>query len=153
VKYKVAFFLAEVVRYSARDSIVYFSLLGDDMKVAERLLVFVLLLGYTLGCMNFAVAQDAHTQKTVVVRAGRLLDVKSGKVLSDQTIIIHGDRIASVGALGDQKLPPDATVIDLSNATVLPGLIDAHTHLTFTTNFGYSRLGISIPREALNGVA
>ncbi|MGA9355788.1 MAG: amidohydrolase family protein [Terriglobales bacterium] len=121
------------------------------MKVAERLLVFVLLLGYTLGCMNFAVAQDAHTQKTVVVRAGRLLDVKSGKVLSDQTIIIHGDRIASVGALGDQKLPPDATVIDLSNATVLPGLIDAHTHLTFTTNFGYSRLGISIPREALNG--
>jgi len=87
----------------------------------------------------------------VVVRAGRLLDVKSGKMLSNQTIIIHGDRITSVGTAADQALPADAAVIDLSNATVLPGLIDAHTHLTFTTNFGYSRLGISIPREALTG--
>jgi imidazolonepropionase-like amidohydrolase len=42
-------------------------------------------------------------------------------------------------------------VVDLPNATVLPGLIDAHTHLTFTTNFGYSQLGISVPREALYG--
>jgi imidazolonepropionase-like amidohydrolase len=72
-------------------------------------------------------------------------------MLSNQTIIIHGDRIASVGTVTDQTLPADATVIDLSNATVLPGLIDAHTHLTFTTNFGYSALGISIPREALTG--
>ena len=115
------------------------------MKVGRLLFVFL------LGCVSFAWAQDAHPAKTVVVRAGRLLDVKSGKMLSNQTVIIHGDRIASVGALGDQKLPADATVIDLSNATVLPGLIDAHTHLTFTTNFGFSRLGISIPREALNG--
>jgi imidazolonepropionase-like amidohydrolase len=72
-------------------------------------------------------------------------------MLSNQTIIIHGDKIASVGTVTDQLVPTDATVIDLSNATVLPGLIDAHTHLTFTTNFGYSRLGISIPREALTG--
>jgi imidazolonepropionase-like amidohydrolase len=117
------------------------------MRVGGRLLVFVLM----LGCVNFALAQDAHPSKTVVVRAGRLLDVKSGKMLSNQTIIIHGDRIASVGTVTDQTLPADATVIDLSNATVLPGLIDAHTHLTFTTNFGYSALGISIPREALTG--
>jgi len=47
--------------------------------------------------------------------------------------------------------PQDATVIDLPNATVLPGLIDAHTHITFNPNFGYSALGISIPREALTG--
>jgi imidazolonepropionase-like amidohydrolase len=149
LKYEVAFPLAKVVRYSARDSFCIFSP-GDDMKVG-RLLVFVFLLGCALGCLNFAFAQDAHPSKTVVVRAGRLLDVKSGKMLSNQTIIIHGDRIASVGAPGDQKLPDDATVINLSNATVLPGLIDAHTHLTFTTNFGFSRLGVSIPREALNG--
>jgi imidazolonepropionase-like amidohydrolase len=131
------------------------------MKVGGRFLVFVFLLGCAFGCVNFAWAQDAHLQdahlqdahpaKTVVVRAGRLLDVKSGKMLSNQTIIIHGDRITSVGTAADQALPADAAVIDLSNATVLPGLIDAHTHLTFTTNFGYSRLGISIPREALTG--
>jgi imidazolonepropionase-like amidohydrolase len=131
------------------------------MKVGGRFLVFVFLLGCAFGCVNFAWAQDAHLQdahlqdahpaKTVVVRAGRLLDVKSGKMLSNQTIIIHGDKIASVGTVTDQLVPTDATVIDLSNATVLPGLIDAHTHLTFTTNFGYSRLGISIPREALTG--
>jgi imidazolonepropionase-like amidohydrolase len=131
------------------------------MKVGGRFLVSVFLLGCAFGCVNFAWAQDAHLQdahlqdahpaKTVVVRAGRLLDVKSGKMLSNQTIIIHGDKIASVGTVTDQLVPTDATVIDLSNATVLPGLIDAHTHLTFTTNFGYSRLGISIPREALTG--
>jgi imidazolonepropionase-like amidohydrolase len=117
------------------------------MKFGRRLLVFV----FVLGCVNFSLAQDGHPSKTVVVRAGHLLDVKSGKMLSHQTIVIRGDKISSVGDFTNQTVPPDATVIDLSNATVLPGLIDAHTHLTFATNFGYSTLGISIPREALTG--
>ena len=82
---------------------------------------------------------------------GDLLDVKTGKTLTGQTIMIQGDKITGVGAIGDQKVPADATVIDLPNATVLPGLIDAHTHITFNPNFGYSALGISIPREALIG--
>ena len=106
---------------------------------------------FLLGCANFSLAQDGHPSKTVVVRAGHLLDVKTGRMLSNQTILIQGDKIAGVGDASHQIVPADATVIDLSNATVLPGLIDAHTHLTFTTNFGYSRLGISIPREALTG--
>jgi imidazolonepropionase-like amidohydrolase len=110
-----------------------------------------------LACLLVMVMMSAvpcawgQAAKTVVIRAGHLLDVKSGKMLSNQTIIIHGDKIANVGAITDQLLPTDATVIDLSNATVLPGLIDAHTHLTMTTNFGYSALGVSIPREALYG--
>jgi imidazolonepropionase-like amidohydrolase len=78
-----------------------------------------------------------------------MLDVKSGKTLTGQTIVIQGDKIATVGAAA--QVPADATVIDLPNATILPGLIDAHTHITFTPNFGYSRLGISVPREALTG--
>ena len=89
--------------------------------------------------------ENSARNRTVVVRAGHLLDVKTGKPLTNQTIIIKGDKIEQVGA-GDQAIPKEATVIDLSNATVLPGLIDAHTHITFTPNFGYSRLGISVPR-------
>src|SRR5271169_7150509 len=94
-------------------------------------------------------AQSAPAPKTVVVRAGHLLDVKTGRTLSNQTIVIHGDKIASVGS--DAQVPAEAQVVDLSNATVLPGLIDAHTHITYTPNFGYSRLGVSVPRQALNG--
>src|SRR5262249_59764010 len=77
------------------------------------------------------------------------LDVKSGKTLTGQTIVVQNGKIVGVGA--DLKAPVDAVVIDLPNATVLPGLIDAHTHITFNPNFGYSSLGISIPREALTG--
>jgi imidazolonepropionase-like amidohydrolase len=87
----------------------------------------------------------------VVVRAGRLLDVKTGNTLQNQAIVIEGDKIVSVGPAGSVKAAPDAIVVDLPNATVLPGLIDAHTHITFNPSFGYETLGISIPREALVG--
>jgi imidazolonepropionase-like amidohydrolase len=95
-----------------------------------------------------AVAQQS-TQR-VVIRAGHLLDVKSGKMLSDQAIVIEGDNIVGVGPASATPAA-DATTISLPNATVLPGLIDAHTHLTFNPSFGYETLGISIPREALIG--
>jgi len=94
-------------------------------------------------------AASSSAPKRVVIRAGKLLDVKTGKALSDQAIVIEGDKIVSVGAAS--SAPSDATVIKLSNATVLPGLIDAHTHLTFNPTFGYEMLGISVPREALIG--
>jgi len=98
---------------------------------------------------TFAWAQAPDNGKTVVIHAGRLLDVKTGKTLTNQTIVIQGDKIARVGA--DTQAPSGVTNIDLPNATVLPGLIDAHTHVTFNPNFGYSQLGISVPREALIG--
>jgi imidazolonepropionase-like amidohydrolase len=118
------------------------------MKLGRALFALVVL----FSCLSFCGAQvvvAAPVSKTVVVRAGHLLDVKTGKTLTNQTIVIQGDKIVSAGA--DAQLPTGAQLIDLSNATVLPGLIDAHTHITMTTNFGYSTLGISIPREALNG--
>ena len=117
------------------------------MKLNQWWTAFVLIF-LSIG-MAWAQPPAPQTPKTVVIRAGRLLDVKTGKTLTNQTILIQGDRIASVG--GGTPVPADATVIDLSNATVLPGLIDAHTHITFTPNFGYSRLAISVPREALTG--
>ena len=96
------------------------------MKLYRWTFVFALLgLVVSLGW-----AQTAAPVKTVVLRAGRMLDVKSGKTLTGQTIVIQGDKIATVGAAA--QVPADATVIDLPNATILPGLIDAHTHITFT---------------------
>jgi imidazolonepropionase-like amidohydrolase len=115
------------------------------MKLSRYLFAFMVSL-FSITC---SWAQAAPASKTVVVRAGHLLDVKTGKTLSNQAIVIQGDKISSVGS--DAQIPAGAQVVDLSNATVLPGLIDAHTHLTMTTNFGYSALAISIPREALDG--
>jgi len=65
----------------------------------------------------------------VAIRAGRLFDSKSGAMLKDQVILIKGDRITAAGAADHTPIPPGALVIDLSHATVLPGLIDRHVHL------------------------
>ena len=89
--------------------------------------------------------------KRVIVRAGKLLDVKTGRMLSDQAVVIEAGKIVSVGPSADAKASASDTVVDLSRATVLPGLIDSHTHLTGNTQFGYDQLAISIPREALIG--
>jgi imidazolonepropionase-like amidohydrolase len=101
---------------------------------------------------GFAVAQSTPTPHHLVIRPGHVLDVKTGNTLSGQAIVIEDDKIVSVGPAADAKLAPGTESIDLPNATVLPGLIDAHTHLTFDTNqIGYPALGISVPREALTG--
>lgn len=95
-------------------------------------------------------AQTEASARRVVVRAGHVLDVKSGKMLADQAIVIEGDKVVSVGPASSAQTS-GATIIDLPNATVLPGLIDAHTHLTMNPSFGYQTLGISSPRQALIG--
>ena len=69
----------------------------------------------------------AQTNITAI-KAGKLIDAQTGKVLSDQIILIEADTIKQVGS--NISIPANATVIDLSKAVVLPGLIDCHTHLT-----------------------
>lgn len=76
-----------------------------------------------------AAAQTAPPEHWIVVKAGHLFDGKSDKLLANQLVIIHGDRITEVGPAQRVKIPAGADVIDLSRATVLPGLIDAHTHV------------------------
>jgi imidazolonepropionase-like amidohydrolase len=107
------------------------------------LLLFAVLLATT--------ASAQQTPKRTVIHAGKLLDVKTGNTLSDQAIVIEGDRIVSVGPMSSAKLTGSEQRIELGNATVLPGMIDAHTHLTFDPQFGYEGLAISVPREALIG--
>jgi imidazolonepropionase-like amidohydrolase len=69
----------------------------------------------------------APPAQVVAIRAGRLFDARSGKMLANQVIVIRGDRIADVGA--NAQVPPGSTMIDLGGATVLPGMIDGHVHL------------------------
>lgn len=102
-------------------------------------------------CLAFSQQPAGHPTEptTTIVHAAHLLDVKSGKMLDNVVVTIKGDRIAGVTTSG--QVPTGANVIELPNATLLPGMIDAHTHLTFDPNFGYQELGISIPKEALVG--
>jgi imidazolonepropionase-like amidohydrolase len=83
---------------------------------------------------SFASAQVSAPKRqssTVLIKAGRLLDVRAGRVLENQGILIENDRIKAVGAF-DSRLSlvsPSTRIIDLSRATVLPGLSDTHTHI------------------------
>jgi imidazolonepropionase-like amidohydrolase len=74
----------------------------------------------------------------IAVRAGRLFDSRSGQMLTNQVVLIQDERIVEVGASSQIAIPADATVLDLSRETVLPGLVDAHTHM-----FNYPKPGMS----------
>src|SRR5581483_2716551 len=71
----------------------------------------------------------APAPHTIAIRAGRLFNSKTGQMLAKQVVVISGDRITDVGPDGQVKIPAGAEMVDLKQATVLPGLIDAHTHM------------------------
>ncbi len=77
-----------------------------------------------------ASAQNGASRFTLI-KAGRLIDVRAGRVLQNQGILIEGERIKKVGPVAEVERggPAGARVIDLSRATVLPGLADCHTHI------------------------
>ena len=96
-------------------------------------------------------AEDTKPSPTVIVRAGRLFDPQAGRMLDRPVIVVVGNKINSVSN-GNPPSISGATLIDLGDATLLPGLIDVHTHLTFDAGSGgYESLGISTPRAALIG--
>lgn len=76
-------------------------------------------------------AQTSAPTPVVLIKAGRLIDVRAGRVVENQGIIVEGERIKTVGPLVEveRKAPPSAQVIDLLRATLLPGLADCHTHI------------------------
>jgi imidazolonepropionase-like amidohydrolase len=75
----------------------------------------------------FSSALFSQTNEPLAIKCGKLIDGKSDKILENQTILILGNRITAVGA--NVQIPANAKIIDLSAATVLPGLIDTHTHM------------------------
>ncbi len=111
-----------------------------------------------VSILLFAMAQicgaQAKPPAEIAIHAGKVLDVRTGKYASDQIIWIEGDRIKAIGSASDMasKIPAGAKSIDLSAYTVLPGLIDCHTHLTMTPHdSGLAGVRISYPRMALTG--
>jgi imidazolonepropionase-like amidohydrolase len=89
------------------------------------LLCITLLPAIALG--QQAPTAAAPAVAVTAIRAGRLIDVEAGRTLTNQVILISGGKITGVGS--DLKIPAGATVLDLSGMTVLPGLVDCHTHL------------------------
>src|ERR1700751_491145 len=115
----------------------------------KKILRALLLLFF--ASMLSAVAQTQPAQpntKVVVVRAAHMLDVKSGRTIDNPIIVITGERISAISG----PAPAGAPMIVLPGAPLVPGLIDAHTHLIGQgTHFGYETLGVSTPMETLWG--
>lgn len=110
----------------------------------------ILLVVHVLVFASF-LAAGQNSSAPVVIRAGRLFDPTSGRMVDHPVVVISGDKIQTVSE-GDPPAIPGATIINLGNATLLPGFIDVHTHLTMNAGGGgYEGLGISAPRAALIG--
>jgi imidazolonepropionase-like amidohydrolase len=122
------------------------------MKFASSRQVLLVSLGILLSGTASSSADEAPPTARILVRAGHVLDVKSGKESADQTIIVSGDRIVAIAATATTPKQGDDREIDLKSMTLMPGLIDVHTHLTGETNFDpYHELSTSVAKSALVG--
>src|ERR1700750_2240332 len=99
------------------------------MSIKRRLKALALL--FTLSLSHAAPAQDAarrtQPRRVVAVRAARMLDVRSGAFVNNPVVVVEDDKIISFGS--NLSIPTGAQVLDLGNVTLLPGLIDCHTHV------------------------
>ncbi|MEO7529953.1 MAG: amidohydrolase family protein [Sediminibacterium sp.] len=95
-------------------------------------------------CLLILLSQLSFSQKTIAIKCGKLLDVRSGQVSSNQTIYIKGNKIESIGS----GLKAD-TVIDLSDYFVLPGLIDCHTHILLQGDITSEDYNVQLLKESV----
>jgi len=101
------------------------------------------------------IAQQAYQPAggRTLLRAGHVLDVHTGKEAAAQTIIVEGDHVVAIAPTASTPAKAGDREIDLTADTVLPGLIDVHTHLTMATNFDpYFELSMTDGKEAIIGV-
>ena len=122
-----------------------------SLRVQVGCLVQMGLCALMLGAQSPA-AKEQPAGRTLV-RTGHLLDVKTGAEPAGQTIIVTGDRITGVAPTASTPADSGDKVIDLTRYTVMPGLIDVHTHLTMANNFDpYFELSMTPAKEAIIGV-
>jgi imidazolonepropionase-like amidohydrolase len=122
------------------------------MKVLVAQGSLLLLLILTQFSATSVAADETASPGRILIRAGHVLDVRTGNEAADQTIIVTAGAISSIAATGATPKNTQDREIDLRSFTVLPGLIDVHTHLTMDTNFDpYHELSTSIAKSALIG--
>src|ERR1700733_9744665 len=99
------------------------------------------------------VSASAQTATRTLIRTGHLLNVKTGAEPTEQTIIVTGDRITAIAPTASTPKQSGDSEIDLTKYTVMPGLIDVHTHLPMANNFDpYWELSMTPAKEAIIGV-
>jgi imidazolonepropionase-like amidohydrolase len=105
----------------------------------------------TFSFFNISVFAQNTPPVISFIKAGRLIDTKNGKVLENQGILIEGQRIKAVGAISDvqKQVPANAKTIDLSNATVLPGLADCHTHVLLQGDITAEDYDVQLLKESI----
>ena len=125
------------------------------MVLKQKLAISLCLALTCADCSMSGVAEQPEkaAQKRTLVRAGHLLDVKTGKLSDAQTIIVVGDSIQSIAPTASASAQPGDVVVDLGDMTVMPGLMDVHTHITMNTDFDpYRELTTTDAKQAINGV-
>ncbi len=118
------------------------------MQRIPRLMVLAALCG--LGVLP-ATGQQKKASKSYVLKAARLFDGKSNSLITPGVVVVTDGKIAGTGS--SASVPTEAEVIDLGNATLLPGFIDAHTHLTMTYSEDYARAALDALRKPIPEMA
>jgi imidazolonepropionase-like amidohydrolase len=123
------------------------------MRQASPARFYLLLIVLQIALFSVAAQTPPTSSSRTLVRTGHLLDVKTGAEPTGQTIIVTGDRITAIAPTVSTPTQPGDLEIDLTRYTIMPGLIDAHTHLTMANNFDpYFELSMTPAKEAIIGV-
>ena len=122
------------------------------MPRLHRIAVLATLLAATAALASAQLAYKPAAPRTLL-RAGHVLDVHTGNETAAQTLIIEGDHIAAIAPTASTPARPGDREVDLTAYTVLPGLIDVHTHLTMANNFDpFYEVTMTPAKEAITGV-